>query len=534
MINVTVWNENRHEQLYENIRAIYPKGIHGCIAEFLGEELDFLVHMATFDEREHGLTEEVLERTDVLIFWNHCLQNEFSDEVAKRVQKHVLRGMGLIALHSSHISKIMRNLLGTSMTLKWRDGDRERLFCTNPSHPIAKGLPEYFDIPQEEMYGEYFDIPKPDDVIFTGWFTSGFVFRSGCTFTRGLGKIFYFQPGHEEYPIYYQKEIQQIIKNAVRWCLAENRLREDLGCPKVEHTPEEIQSDAKISVFYDHIKEANEQSHIEIGVMMKQLANAGIKAMEANYFEVKEHKEAFREYEKSYGIGLSCLYANIDLGKNPKDEEARKVIDLAVELGCKKVLMIPGFLPDKEALELVDRKESKEETFRFMEQNAQIQNMKKGLAYLCEYAGAKGVAVTLEDYDDYHAPFATKYQLLWFMQNVPNLKFTLDMGNFAYSDENVVEAYELLQEYVIHVHCKDRGQEETKKQYQYNKGLKSIATGSGYLPIRELALDLLKKKYQGYFAIEHFNAPQQFLCTQESAAYLIQLHKNSLNAMNIK
>lgn len=526
MINVTIWNENRHEQLYENIRAIYPKGIHGCIAEFLGQESDFVVHTATFDEIEHGLTEEVLERTDVLIFWNHCLQDEFSDEVAERVQKHVLRGMGLIALHSSHISKVMKNLLGTSMTLKWRDGDRERLFCVNPTHPIANGLPESFDIPQEEMYGEYFDIPKPDDVVFTGWFASGFVFRSGCTFTRGLGKIFYFQPGHEEYPIYYQKEIQQIIKNAVRWCYAENRLKEDLGCPKVEHTPEEIQSSAKISVFYDHIKEANEQSHIEIGAMMKQFANAGIKAMEANYFEVKEHKEAFQKYKNSYGMGLSCLYANIDLGKNPQDEEAKKLIDLAVEVGCNKVLMIPGFLSDKEALELAARKESMEDTFSFMERSVQIQNMKKGLSDLCEYALEKGVTVTLEDYDDYHAPFATKHQLLWFMQNVPKLRLTLDMGNFAYSDEDVVEAYELLKTYIVHVHCKDRGQEEMKGQKEYNKGLKSVVTGSGYLPIDVLVTDLIQKGYLGYFAIEHFGFNEQFLGIQKSATYLMQLHKS--------
>ena len=167
-----------------------------------------------FDEEEHGLTEEVLANTDVLVFWNHMLQEEFSDDVAERVRRHVLAGMGLVVLHSGHYSKIMRKLLGTSMTLRWRHGDRERLFCTCPTHPIAQGIPAWVDIPEEEMYGEFFDIPKPDDVVFTGWFAGGEVFRSGCTFTRGLGKIFYFQPGHEEYPIYHMPVIQQIIKNA--------------------------------------------------------------------------------------------------------------------------------------------------------------------------------------------------------------------------------------------------------------------------------------------------------------------------------
>lgn len=216
MIRVTIWNEYKHEQEYENIRKVYPDGIHGCLAGFLQEE--FQVRTATFEMPEHGLTEEVLQETDVLIFWSHALQDEFSDEVAKRVQRHVLSGMGLIALHSAHYSKIMKLLLGTSMTLKWRHGDSEKLWCTAPTHPIAAGVPQMIELPQEEMYGEFFDIPKPDDVIFTGWFSGGEVFRSGCTFSRGYGKIFYFQPGHEEYPIYYHLEIQKIIKNAVHFC----------------------------------------------------------------------------------------------------------------------------------------------------------------------------------------------------------------------------------------------------------------------------------------------------------------------------
>ena len=217
-MKVTIWNEFIQEQQDENIRKVYPEGIHGCLASFLGKEQDFDITVVTFNMPEHGLTEEVLNNTDVLIFWNHVKQDEFSDEVAKRVQKHVLMGMGLIALHSAHYSKIMRNLLGTSMTLQWRDDDRERLFTIMPSHPIAAGIPHIIEIPREEMYGEYFDIPRPDDVIFQGWFAGGEVFRSGCTFTRGHGKIFYFQPGHEEYPIYFMPQIQQIIINAVRWC----------------------------------------------------------------------------------------------------------------------------------------------------------------------------------------------------------------------------------------------------------------------------------------------------------------------------
>lgn len=232
MLRVTVWNENKHEQEYEGIRKVYPKGIHGCIAEFLGKEDDFSVYTATFYDPEHGLTEEVLKNTDVLIIWSHALQEEFSDEVAERVHRHVLSGMGLVALHSAHYSKIMKKLLGTTMSLKWRHGDSEKLWCILPTHPIAAGVPEMIELPKEEMYGEFFDIPKTDDVIFTGWFAGGEVFRSGCTFTRGYGKIFYFQPGHEEYPIYYHPDIQRIIINGVRFCapLMERKLPDCIEC----------------------------------------------------------------------------------------------------------------------------------------------------------------------------------------------------------------------------------------------------------------------------------------------------------------
>lgn len=148
MIRVTVWNEYLHEK-EEPVRHIYPNGIHGCIKEFLQTDEELAIKTATFEMPEHGLTDEVLAQTDVLIFWSHMRQNEFSDEVAARVCSHVRQGMGLVALHSAHFSKIMKGLLGTSMTLRWKHGESERVFCTAPYHPIAEGIPERFDIPKE-------------------------------------------------------------------------------------------------------------------------------------------------------------------------------------------------------------------------------------------------------------------------------------------------------------------------------------------------------------------------------------------------
>ena len=216
-IRVTVWNEYVHEREIPEIRKIYPEGIHGCIRKFLEKEGDISVTCVTLDMPDQGITPKLLRNTDVLIWWSHARQEEVTDETVQRVKDAVLSGMGLIALHSAHYSKILRSLLGTTMTLSWRHGDREKLWCVAPAHPIAQGVPACIDIPEEEMYGECFDIPRPDDIIFIGWFAGGEVFRSGVTFTRGLGKIFYFQPGHEEAPVYEQPEIQRVITNAIRW-----------------------------------------------------------------------------------------------------------------------------------------------------------------------------------------------------------------------------------------------------------------------------------------------------------------------------
>lgn len=217
MIRVTVWNEYRHEKTHAAIRQIYPEGMHAPIAQHLRNE-GLTVRVATLDEPEHGLSEAVLADTDVLTWWGHMAHDEVRDEIVARVQRRVLEGMGLIVLHSGHYSKIFRRLMGTSCTLRWRAvGEKERVWVVEPSHPIAAGLGEYFEIPHSEMYGERFDIPAPEALVFVSWFQGGEVFRGGCCFQRGHGKIFYFSPGHETHPIYHQPEILRVITNAVRW-----------------------------------------------------------------------------------------------------------------------------------------------------------------------------------------------------------------------------------------------------------------------------------------------------------------------------
>jgi len=216
-INVTVWNEEDENPKHQ---PAYPEGIHNAIAAFLkNDEQIGTLRTATQSQPEHGLTQEVLNDTDVLLWWGHVFHGMVSDEVVERVKQRVLNGMGLLVLHSAHASKIFSSLLGTNThNLRWRENsERERVWVLEHNHPITAGIGEYIEIPESETYGEHFDIPTPDELIFVSWYSGGDIFRSGCTFKRGLGKIFFFSPGHESFRIYDMPQIQQVIKNAIGW-----------------------------------------------------------------------------------------------------------------------------------------------------------------------------------------------------------------------------------------------------------------------------------------------------------------------------
>lgn len=207
---------------------IYPEGFGKAIADVFGED----VTLVTQNWGEDGSKLlDVLEDTDVLVWWAHCMHASVSDEVSAAVCDRVRRGMGFIALHSAHLCKPLKGLLGTTCTLKWREsGDNERLWVVAPGHPIVEGIGEYADVEKEEMYGEYFDIPTPDELVLIGWFKGGEVFRGGCVFNRGYGKIFYFNPGHETYPTYRNEKVKRIMRNAAEY-VCPKKIHEPFTCP---------------------------------------------------------------------------------------------------------------------------------------------------------------------------------------------------------------------------------------------------------------------------------------------------------------
>ena len=220
-LNVTVWHGHRHEKTNATVQQIYPDGMHAvmkaAIEEQLGAEVN--VRTALLDDDQHGLTDEVLDSTDVMTWWGHMAHGDVSDETAKKVADRVMGGMGLIVLHSGHFSKPFKRLMGTGCGLKWREAaEKERLWCVSPGHPLTAGMTkDYIELPHVEMYGEPFDIPTPDELVFVSWFEGGEVFRSGCTWRRGAGRVVYLRPGHETFPIYFNPEIRRLLANAVRY-----------------------------------------------------------------------------------------------------------------------------------------------------------------------------------------------------------------------------------------------------------------------------------------------------------------------------
>ena len=234
-INVVIWNEYRHERLEEACAAIYPEGIHGCIKSFLQADESLNITLAALDDPDQGISNALLEQTDVLLWWGHMAHHEVGDELVERIRQRVYAGkMGLVVLHSGHHSKVFKSVVGTTGNLSWGRDQKEIIWNLMPSHPIAAGIPDHFIIEEEELYCEPFYIPQPDVLVFGGWYEDGYIFRSGCCFNRGLGKIFYFQPGHEFCRSFYNSYVQRIIKNAIEWVKPSDIGYEiPEGCPQI-------------------------------------------------------------------------------------------------------------------------------------------------------------------------------------------------------------------------------------------------------------------------------------------------------------
>ncbi|HEX8912764.1 MAG TPA: ThuA domain-containing protein [Humisphaera sp.] len=217
-VRVLIWHEYRHEKRNPKVAEVYPRGMHAALADGLRPDGRLRVDVAVLDDPDHGLTDERLADTDVLVWWGHTAHGDVSDDAVDLVVKHVRAGMGAVFLHSAHFSKPFKRLMGTGCDLKWREADdREILWVTKPGHPLVEGIDDRIVLPREEMYGEHFDVPDPEELVMVSSFTGGEVCRSLMTWTRGAGRVVYFRPGHELYATYHDPQVLRVINNACRY-----------------------------------------------------------------------------------------------------------------------------------------------------------------------------------------------------------------------------------------------------------------------------------------------------------------------------
>lgn len=265
----------------------------------------------------------------------------------------------------------------------------------------------------------------------------------------------------------------------------------------------------KLSVFFDHVLQAQEQTGKTLEELLVGVRAAGIEAVEINLSYLTGNPEIL-DLLKQNELNISCIYEFYDMGHCDETEKSRKHIETAVQVGAARILVVPGFLSGEDSERMQEVMPHGEWVTEFFERNSEIQNMKSGLSYIATLGKEKGITVTVEDFDDRNSPLSGMYGIWWFLQQVPELRYTLDTGNFLFYGEDVFDAWELLSERIAHVHCKDR----------CGANQASVQTGSGYIPFGKILYRLQKKQYDGYLAIEHFDVEGQEVCMKQSAEFL--------------
>lgn len=265
----------------------------------------------------------------------------------------------------------------------------------------------------------------------------------------------------------------------------------------------------RISVFFDHILQAQEQTGKSLEELLQGVRQSGIEAVEICLDYLLQHQEVL-DALKQAGLAVSCIYEFYDMGRCDETEKACKHMEAAVKTGANRVLVVPGFLKGWSSKRMQHKMREASAIGQFMSGNKEIAGMVKGLSFIAKLGSEKGVTVTVEDFDDPNSPLSGMHGIHWFLQQVPELMYTLDTGNYLFYEENVLKAFELLKDRIVHVHCKDR-QEENHA---------SVAVGTGYIPFDEVLQKLKAQEYDGYLAIEHFDVANQEACMKRSAEFL--------------
>ncbi len=264
----------------------------------------------------------------------------------------------------------------------------------------------------------------------------------------------------------------------------------------------------EISVFLEHIYEAAEQRGLALREALSHAAACGITQLECDSWRLADGE--LKPLLDRCGVGVSCIYQHFDMLNDSSEVTRQKYLslfDIAKRYGCTRVLCIPGF-----------SEQPQEELPRFI----------LPLSEMCSAAAEYGITVTVEDFDDIKSPCCRMEWLSYLLENVPQLRYTFDTGNFRYCLEDAAQAYSQLKQYISHVHCKDRSYDSSAANADGSNGKADLfgsimypaVVGEGVTGMRETVQRLLEDGYSGVLAIEHFGATDQWSYMEKSAENL--------------
>lgn len=264
----------------------------------------------------------------------------------------------------------------------------------------------------------------------------------------------------------------------------------------------------KLSVFYDHVLQAAEQTKKPLAVLLRGVRDAGIEAVEINMTYLSEHEETYRLLREA-GLKVSCIYEFYAPEQREETARARKHIETAKKAGAERILVVPGFF-SVGATGFAACVGDYGKMCAFLEKSPEAERMAEFLAEIAHMGTEAGIAVTVEDFDDKRSPVSCVNGIRWFLERIPDLKITFDTGNFIIYQDDIFAAWEKLKSRVVHVHCKDRAEE-------------AVAVGDGRIPLEELIMRFEQRGYDAYLAIEHFDAADQETAIRRSADFLRRL-----------
>lgn len=267
---------------------------------------------------------------------------------------------------------------------------------------------------------------------------------------------------------------------------------------------------AKICTFYDHVQDIVKQESISIHEAMREVRDLGVELLEVSQNNLLGREDEVEQELSRSGLGIFSIPAYFNFGVDTGvEQQSAPTLEAARRFGVKRILVIPGFF----------QKENTPE-----QQEIQIQNMIGCIDRLAELADKDGISLIMEDYDNVSAPFSTIEGVNRFVTQCRGLSCCFDTGNFRFSAQDELLAYETLKDAITHVHLKDRAYSPAGPGHSVTaldgQELYPVPVGGGDLNLLEIMNRLKRDGYQGDFSVEHYGAGDMLGFLKKSVAWV--------------